>query len=764
MPTRKTMPHLTSRTLGWGRVVCLVLALATIAAGAAQATEILRNDGFESGGFAAFQSGFVVGETAAVRLVPSVAGAHDLQDVHFLLGGSTAQITLTLKIWRDTGTVAPGALLFSGDYLVSGSDTAFQAIDLSGENIQVDGPFRVGLTFQHNGAPGPARDGDGINSALNFIDAQGIGWVQSSLLGVTGDWIIRATVNAATTYTVGGNVSGLTGSLTLSNNVADVLVIGADGPYTFAAPLGDGAAYSVQIDSEPTGQDCLVAGGSGNVAGADVTDVQVTCIDESTVRSNDGWQGGLNAAFQAGFVSGEIAAARLDPGGPGLRRITGVHFLFGGAVTSHTVQVVIWDDAAGTDTPGAVLFSQPFLLTGQLALQGLDLSGFDIQVSGPYRVGLTFTHAGLPAAARDDDGTVASDRNFIYTAGTWARSSLLGVTGDWIVRAVDAEVVSTPTLAITTVTDLPNDQGRQVRLRWNAASQDVPGGIPTITGYALFRRIDPGLKGQPARGSRTAAAYPPGEWEYLVTVPAFQEASYATVLPTVADSTITGGMHYTAFFVRATTSAPGLFFDSEPDSGYSVDNLAPQTPQNLLVVFSPGQGNDLSWSDPADADFQYFKIYRGAVPDFTVVPGGHVQTTVTAAWRDGDGDPGSYYRVTGVDFAGNESAPSASLGVSAAADRVPGHHLLGQNFPNPFNPRTSIGYRLGAAATVALRVFDSRGFLVRTLVSGSVAAGDHVAVWDGADDRGLAAGSGVYFYRLQVGEAPPLTRRMTLLK
>lgn len=746
----------------------MVLALCIILWGShgSASAEVIRIDGFEAGGFASFQAGFVTGETAAVRLVPLSAGDHDLTEVHFLLGGSTSVVTVTLKIWQDIGIDAPGSLIFSGDYQVTGSDNAFQSIDLSGDNVVVNGAFRVGLTMQHSGYPGPARDGDGINAALNFIDANGFGWVKSSLLGLTGDWIIRATVASASaaTYTVGGSVVGLVGNVTLSHNIADIQVVTTDGAYTFAQPLSDGAAYSVQVDSEPVGQDCLVAQGSGTISGADVTGVVVTCVDQATVRSNDGWFAGLNAAFQLGFVANETAAVRLDPGGSGVHRVTAIHFLFGGLPTSQQVQVRIWDDAAGANEPGVELFSGSFLITGQLAAQGLDLSSYDIQVAGPYRVGLTFSHSGLPSVARDDDGTNTSGRNSILSGGVWTDSALLGVTGDWIIRAVDEPISVPATLAITAVSDLPNDQGRQVRVAWLADGRDAPGAMPAITGYAVFRQIAPGFAAQGGVPDGMSKAYPPGDWDYLATIPAFQEANYNAILPTVADSTIAAGMHYSVFFVRAMTDNVGVFYDSAPDSGYSLDNLAPATPENVQIVWASGAGNNLSWLEAVDPDFNHFKIYRGSVPDFAVDPLALVHTSITPSWQDVFGDEASYYRLSSVDFAGNESPPSSALAVSAASGMQPVAAFLGQNYPNPFNPSTRIEYFLPQTDLVQLRIFDSRGRSVRTLVSGNVSAGNQTVLWAGEDDRGQRLSSGVYFYQLLVGGQEVLTRRMTLVK
>ena len=93
----------------------------------------------------------------------------------------------------------------------------------------------------------------------------------------------------------------------------------------------------------------------------------------------------------------------------------------------------------------------------------------------------------------------------------------------------------------------------------------------------------------------------------------------------------------------------------------------------------------------------------------------------------------------------------------------PGAFSLEQNHPNPFNPSTTIRYRLPAAAQVDLRVFDALGRPVRHLVEGRQEAGVYTAVWDGADDRGGQLASGVYFYRLSAGQHSQ-TRRLVLLR
>jgi choice-of-anchor B domain-containing protein len=100
--------------------------------------------------------------------------------------------------------------------------------------------------------------------------------------------------------------------------------------------------------------------------------------------------------------------------------------------------------------------------------------------------------------------------------------------------------------------------------------------------------------------------------------------------------------------------------------------------------------------------------------------------------------------------------------VTAAQDSPP-TATLAQNFPNPFNPSTTIAFELARREHVMLRVYDVRGSLVQTLVDETLAAGAHTAPWSGVDASGQAVASGVYYYQLDAGPTS-LTRRMVLLK
>jgi len=88
---------------------------------------------------------------------------------------------------------------------------------------------------------------------------------------------------------------------------------------------------------------------------------------------------------------------------------------------------------------------------------------------------------------------------------------------------------------------------------------------------------------------------------------------------------------------------------------------------------------------------------------------------------------------------------------------------LKQNVPNPFNPSTRIPFELTRGGRVTISIFDVAGRRVRSLLDRDFTAGTHQTGWDGRDDAGRLAASGVYFYRMQSGSHSE-TRRMVLVK
>lgn len=88
---------------------------------------------------------------------------------------------------------------------------------------------------------------------------------------------------------------------------------------------------------------------------------------------------------------------------------------------------------------------------------------------------------------------------------------------------------------------------------------------------------------------------------------------------------------------------------------------------------------------------------------------------------------------------------------------------LKQNYPNPFNPSTTIDYSINRSDNVRINIYDSAGRLVKNLVNGFRRPGDYKVIWDGKNNDGINASSGVYFYQLITKDFQS-SKKMILLK
>jgi len=96
---------------------------------------------------------------------------------------------------------------------------------------------------------------------------------------------------------------------------------------------------------------------------------------------------------------------------------------------------------------------------------------------------------------------------------------------------------------------------------------------------------------------------------------------------------------------------------------------------------------------------------------------------------------------------------------------IPSTVGISQNYPNPFNPSTTFTIDLpgGETRNSTLRIYNLRGAVIKTILDRQLAGGSYSFAWDGRTDRGEAAPSGIYIYRLQYGREV-ITRKMTMLK
>ena len=123
-----------------------------------------------------------------------------------------------------------------------------------------------------------------------------------------------------------------------------------------------------------------------------------------------------------------------------------------------------------------------------------------------------------------------------------------------------------------------------------------------------------------------------------------------------------------------------------------------------------------------------------------------------------------HYYLKQVDLNGSTARSSEiSIALTPALAPLPTVFGLAQNFPNPFNPATTISFDLASESAVSLVIYDGAGQVVRQVIQGQTyGAGQYSTQWDGLDNSGSAVGSGIYFYELQAGTFSSM-KKMTLL-
>jgi hypothetical protein len=325
-----------------------------------------------------------------------------------------------------------------------------------------------------------------------------------------------------------------------------------------------------------------------------------------------------------------------------------------------------------------------------------------------------------------------------------------------------------PEPAIVSVKDVPNDQGGSVRVSWNASYLDAYPNFP-VASYWLWRQVPASLAEAALRGGRArllaagedAPAGPQRRlravpiqglttyWEYVTSQVANAFPSYSLVASTQADST-PGSNPRTLFMVEARGSGH-IAWGSAPDSGYSVDNVAPPAPAPFEASYTAGT-TYLKWSPPAAPDLAGYRLYRGTGPGFVPGPGNLIGAPGDTLFAD---FPGGfyYYKVSAVDTHGNESPTTLAFpsGVTDATGGLPSALELSGVAPNPMISDAAVSWALPRAGNVRLMVLDLAGRQVRTLVDGPSSAGRHVDRWDARDQDGQAVASGVYFVVLEAG-------------
>jgi len=341
-----------------------------------------------------------------------------------------------------------------------------------------------------------------------------------------------------------------------------------------------------------------------------------------------------------------------------------------------------------------------------------------------------------------------------------------------------------PSPDIVEVVDTPGDQGGYATVAWFASYLDAYP-YDGVTEYTVWRwAAPPGSAPEKARvgdtGVRRAMAAGVDRelaesqaalgWEYIGTTPAAAQDVYALAVPTFGDST-GGGVPEVLVKVIAHGGYPGWLWESEVAAGYSVDNLAPAAPLNL-VAQRVGIKVRLDWnpSEEAAPDFDFYAVYRANSSGVTSEPIYFIDASADTTLWDNGATPGTpyYYIVTAVDRHQNQSDPSNEAMVdgsaSGAGDRTPKitELLVADNAPNPFGVTTELRIGLPAAGEVTVDVYDVAGRRVARLAE-TLQEGWQTIRFDGRASGGAILPSGVYFYRVRAAGST-VTKKMVIYR
>ena len=415
----------------------------------------------------------------------------------------------------------------------------------------------------------------------------------------------------------------------------------------------------------------------------------------------------------------------------------------------------------------------------------IEPAGFDATVTEfsswlEYELSIDFTASGLNVQPGDTLGfriyNLDMDRytDTYYGFDSWPYGNIWIAPRTYgkLVLATEPAANASPTL--TSVGDAPNDQGKHLQINWSETDQ---GESQLVDYYKVWVRYENGESTYANMGTdhqsdvalRTAdepANPTTGNWFVADTVTGSESETYSAIVETPADSSA-AGIPWVSVKVSAHVGEESSF--SEVYETYSVDNLAPDTPQQfsgerqtngIHLMWKPGNANDVdrylirrSVTARITESSENSQIYSTPDTSFIVSEPNADEYYYSIAAKDINGNVGEYTDPISVQ----------STGAQDRLDGIPEKFTLRQNFPNPFNPATTISYGIPEVTHVSLEIYDLRGNRVTTLVNRVQSAGWHTIRWHGKDSAGNTVGTGAYLLRINTGNHTA-TQKMIYMK
>ncbi|RME91385.1 MAG: hypothetical protein D6767_05295 [Candidatus Hydrogenedentota bacterium] len=272
------------------------------------------------------------------------------------------------------------------------------------------------------------------------------------------------------TYTIGGTVSGLSGTLVLQNNGSDDLTITGNGSFSFSTGLANGSVYDVSVKTNPISQVCQIQDNQGTVAGADVTNIQIQCssdtnwVQDAYLKASNS---GTNDQFGYSLaVSGSTVVVGAPYEDSNQTAITNTDGGSGGTDPSTTEDrgavYVFKRDASGNWIQDAYLKASNSGTNDQFGYS-VAVSGSTIVVGAPYEDSNQTAITNTDGGSGGTDPSTTEDRGAVYVfqldaSGNWIQDAYLKASN---IDTSDAFGNSVAISGSTIVVGAPNEDSNQ---------------------------------------------------------------------------------------------------------------------------------------------------------------------------------------------------------------------------------------------------------------------------------------------------------------
>lgn len=749
---------------------------------------VFSDDGGESGSSDMTAEGFAPGSAVAAY----VGAANPTPNwVNVAVPGN-------LLLTGADGTLSPGDNVRLG-FVFAYDPAGTGAAHVTGRGIFIDDFNLVGQTIQDDiaavnvGIPFPAKVGDALTFTLNVTNTglnpqSNVQWQGTIFNNATGAQVASVVGRGTTTIPPGG-----------SEAIASINTWTPTAPGVYRM-----RAFTRLANDEDRSNDTTAVATDDPDGFGDARYSPFVVHDGNVLFSSALWNAPA-AATPAQLVARgfQVNTSRSDPGVVTWQTTASALVPFVNLGVNYTGAYVQFDSLGRPQDEDLIIpnlnfsgvASTAWLTFKALGVGGFDFTRFSVSVSnnggaswndipGSERLrgvdpetgqnygGPAFFTANLRPAVYNITSMAAGYSN------VWIRFRYQAVNdADWTIWNVAVSGKGVQAATLSGVNDIPGDQGKQVRVSWTRSPNDGGiAGVP-ISHYGVWRKIA-GTTGMPVGGDVTVVenrlamisadvkSLKPGarfydvsaatSWDFIASVLAHSDPDYNYVAPTLADGV------ETCFMVSAHTANPAVFANSNEACGTSTDDLPPNAPA-LSGGFEAGVVQ-LSWTQPDNEEPASYSVYRrlSSEPSF----GEAIATVTDLQYQDNtvQSNTSYVYAVTAKDYADNMSVFSNEVPIvtTGVADRpvsaLPTEYGLGNNYPNPFNPQTSITFALPENGRVVITILNSLGQEIEKLVDGNMPAGFHTVVWDAKKHT-----SGVYFYRLTVNNFTQM-KKMVLMK